>query len=258
MKRLVALLIALLLMVAAAVSAHETSSIEVEFLGEVLLPQDLEVGGFTVGGISGLAYDAEADLYYGIADDLSNARYYTLRVNLSDGTLDEGDVTFEDVVLIDDIDGRPFPNGSLDPEGIVLAADGTLYIAAEPVGDRFPAFIRNFTLDGDYVSSLYIDPMRYDPRFDEARGARGSGGFESLTPNEDVSTLYAAFEVALIQDGDAPTYDNGSTARILEYDLAAGDAPVAEYVYPIGPRTLVSEPADAGGGIGLNDLLYIG
>ncbi|NDJ61119.1 MAG: esterase-like activity of phytase family protein, partial [Chloroflexi bacterium] len=33
---------------------------------------------------------------------------------------------------------------------------------------------------------------------------------------------------------------------------------VAEYVYPIGPRTLVSEPADAGGGIGLNDLLYIG
>ncbi len=238
------------------VSQDNNGEISLEFLGEVLLPQDLEVGGHRIGGISGLTYEPEQDLYYAISDDLSDARFFTLRIDLSDGHLNEGDITVEQVVVIEDIDGQPFANGSLDPEGIALDAKNDLYIAAEPIGNRFPAFIRKFETSGAYRSSLRVDPLRYDPRFDKGRGARSSGGFESLTVTADRQKLFAAFEVALKQDGEGPSRENETPARILEYDLITGKT-VAEYVYLVEKQTLIPVPPDGDSGIGLNDLLWV-
>ena len=250
------LLTSALALAAAVPAMAETPTVALEFRGTIELPQDLTVDGQTFGGISGVAYDPASGVFYGVGDDLKNARFHTIEIDLADGTLDEGDVTVTSSVLMRDIDQQPFPDGSVDPEGLVILANGDLLIAAEPVKDRFPAFIRRFKADGRFVSAMPLDHARYDPRLAEGRGARASGGFESLVLTDDKGTLYAAFEKPLGQD--AASYDpkEESTARILVLDPETG-AKSAEYVYTVGTMTLAPEPADGGYGRGLNDLLVL-
>jgi len=241
-----------------AVSAPGAALAEVklEFRGAVELPQDLEVDGQVFGGISGMAWNGTNNLYYAVGDDLKNARFHTLTIDLSDGRLDAGDVVVTGSVLMMDIDGEPFPPGALDPEGIALLPDGSLMIAAEPVGDVFPAFIRRYDRKGNHLAAFPTDDLRYDPRFDENRGTRPSGGYESLFIADGGATLYAAFEKPLKQD--MAVYDNKtpSPVRVKAYDLASG-AKTAEMVYKVGTMTIAPEPADGWYGRGLNDLMLL-
>ena len=137
---------------------------EIQFLGEVQFPTGFMFAGTEVGGLSGLAYDPFRDLYYALSDDRSSeARYYTLSINLSDGQLDEGDISFTAVTQLLDIDGEPFESGSLDPEGIALSSRGTLYIASE--GDTnalIDPFIRQVSLSSQFIEALPI-PAIYSP-----------------------------------------------------------------------------------------------
>ena len=99
-----------------------------EFLGESTLPAAMPFEGTVVGGLSSWAYDAARDVYYALSDDQGGtftptstpARFYTLRVDLSDGSLGAGDVTVVDVTTLLGPDGQPFPGRSLDPEGLTL------------------------------------------------------------------------------------------------------------------------------------------
>jgi hypothetical protein len=139
----------------------------------------------------------------------------------------------------------------------VALPDGTLLIAAETVKDKFPAFIRRYDSQGRHLGQVPLDAARYDPRFAEDRGARDSGGFESLTPTADHATVYAAFEKSLKQD--VPDYDarSPSPVRILEIDLAT-KRKTGEYVYEVGTMTIEPQPPDGGYGRGLNDLVWLG
>src|SRR5688572_14698219 len=56
-----------------------------KFLGEHSFPSGLTFQGTTVGGLSGLAYDAQRDVYYAISDDrgeLQPARFYSLEIDI--------------------------------------------------------------------------------------------------------------------------------------------------------------------------------
>ncbi|MEO1433817.1 MAG: esterase-like activity of phytase family protein [Cyanobacteria bacterium J06633_8] len=106
----------------------------VNFLGEVNFPTGLQVEETEVGGISGLAYDASKGIYYGLSDDRSQinpARFYDISIDLSDGSLDDGDISFDKVTTLLDEDGNAFAESSLDPEGIALTKNNTLFIASE-------------------------------------------------------------------------------------------------------------------------------
>ena len=92
-----------------------------EFRGQATFPTGLSFMGTQVGGLSGIAYDEARGVYYSLSDDPSQfgpARYYTLAVDLGDGRLDPGDVSFRAVTTLLDGSGLPFATGSLDPEGI--------------------------------------------------------------------------------------------------------------------------------------------
>lgn len=48
-----------------------------------------------MGGLSSIAYDPHTRLYYAISDDRGDfnaPRYYTLGIDVSDGSLDPGDI----------------------------------------------------------------------------------------------------------------------------------------------------------------------
>ncbi|MEA5462615.1 phytase [Leptothoe sp. PORK10 BA2] len=216
----------------------------VEFLGEVQFPTGFEFSGTEVGGLSGLTYDTTRDVYYALADDRSpDARFYTLGIDLSDGSLDDGDVTFSDVTQLLDTDGEPFENGSLDPEGIALTSRGTLYVSSE--GDAnalIDPFIREISLSAEFIQALPI-PEIYLPTVDRSSGIRNNLAFESLTITPDQRFLYTATENALFQDGPGASLEEGSLSRILKYDLTTGEL-VASYVYEV--EAVPEEPIPAG------------
>ncbi|MEO0969453.1 MAG: esterase-like activity of phytase family protein, partial [Cyanobacteria bacterium J06639_18] len=128
----------------------------VKFLGEVTFPTGLEVDGTEFGGISGLAYDAQKGVYYGLSDDRSQrnpARFYNLSIDLSDGSLNDGDITFDGVTTLLDEDGNPFPEASLDPEGIALSKNGNLFISSEGDANQLiNPFVNEFSLQGQQLS----------------------------------------------------------------------------------------------------------
>ena len=241
-------------------AAGAQAVVDVEFLGEVVVPTGTDFGNTEIGGLSSITFDAARDVYYALSDDQGNrptgdpVRYYTVAIDLSDGTLDDGDVEFIDVTELFEIDTTPFPPGGLDPEGFTLGRKGFFFMSSEgnifstPVLDPF---IRRYNHNGEVTADLPI-PDKYIP--DEPfKGVRFNLSFESLNVTPNGRVLATAGEGALFQDGPASTFTNSSLARILLYDLRKR-RPVSEYVYEVGPW---AEPSAIFGVNGIVEVLPI-
>ncbi|MEN8114254.1 MAG: esterase-like activity of phytase family protein [Actinomycetota bacterium] len=211
----------------------------VEFLGEAIVDSGTMFDGTVIGGLSSITYDRARGVYHAISDDQGDrpsgdpVRYYSMEIDLSDGFLDDGDVTFVDVRQIYDHEEMPFAPGGLDPEGIVLARQGQFFVSSE--GKSFAEgaidpFIRRYNRNGVLTAEMPI-PAKYLPNGVDW-GVRFNLGFESLNMTPDGRHLVTAAEDALFQDGPKATDENGSLARILVFD-ARKRVPVAEYVYEV-------------------------
>jgi 3-phytase len=223
-----------------------------------------------VGGLSGVTYDAANNRYYAISDDRSQvapARFYTFT------TADSG-VTFTNVTSLKDTNGNFFATNSLDPEGIALTKNGTVFISSE--GEVNPGagrvtnpFIKEFSLaTGQEVRSLLV-PTKFLPVLQDTNGdgivnagdTQTSGvynnlAFESLTITPDQKTLFTATENALFQDGLTASLSSGSPSRILQYNLVTGQ-PEKEYLYITDAIAQAPNPSTGSGNNGLTDLLAI-
>ena len=212
-------------------------SIQLEFLDEHIIPSGFMAFGTTVGGLSGIDYDAGNDTYYAIADDRSSAaRFYNLDIGLSDSGISS--VTFTSVTtLLDDTD-NPFSGdgatgGAPDPESIRYdASTNTLYWSSERDGTsaRNP-WIREINPNATFVREL-TTPDKFIVDGADSKGVRNNLGFESLTLTGDGNKIYTANESALIQDGPISTATTGADVRIVRFDKASGNAE-AEYVYQV-------------------------
>jgi 3-phytase/alkaline phosphatase D len=127
---------------AAGVAANASDGAKppgLQFLGQAIIPTGTTFAGTTVGGLSSITYDAERNVFYTLSDDqsqLNPARFYTLRVDLSDGSLEDGDVVFVGVTTLLAPDGQPYPTASLDPEGLTLAKRGELVVTSEGIASQ--------------------------------------------------------------------------------------------------------------------------
>ncbi|MTJ51999.1 phytase [Anabaena sp. UHCC 0253] len=220
-----------------------------------------------VGGLSGVTYDAANNQYYAIADDRSsNARFYTF-------TLDPvtNAVTFTKVVQLKDSNGNPFAANSLDPEGIALTKNGTVFISSEgevSANRVIDPFIKEFNLTtGQEIKSLAV-PTKFKPIFNDLNsngvlnpgeqtlGIRNNLAFESLTISPDQKTLFTATESGLFQDGGIATTTTGARSRIIQYNLVTGQ-PEKEYLYVTDPIAIAPNPITGFADNGLVDLLAI-
>ena len=104
----------------------------------------------TIGGLSGLAYDAKRGVYYAVSDDRGEnqpPRFYTLQIDLDESGIT--DVRFVGVTFLDGDAGtpgiQPIERGDSDMEDIQLLPDDTLLISSErdrenrPVGPALRA-----------------------------------------------------------------------------------------------------------------------
>ena len=230
-----------------------------ELIGTTSIPTGTQFEDTEIGGLSSLAYDANRGVYYAISDDqgtIDPVRYYTLEIDVSDGHLDPGDITFLDVTNILDASGAPYAPTSLDPEGLALAHEGQLYFSSEGFANRAPPvdpFVNRLNLNGFQTRALTV-PDKFLPDTAASQGVRSNLGFESLNTTPDQSYLYTASEGALAQDGPAANLNQTSFARILQYRLSSGE-PGSEFVYVVNPVAEVPVPPTAFRVNGLVELL---
>jgi len=233
----------------------------VDFLGQATFPTgSVTVEGTQVGGLSGISYDRSKGVFYSISDDRSQvnpARFYTLGIDFNQGKLSNQDITFTDVTTLLNGKGQPFPPSSLDPEGIALTDNKTVFISSE--GDveakhQIDPFIREFSLAGQQIGKLPI-PQKFLPTTGD-RGIRNNLAFESLTITPNQKFLFTATENALTQDSVIATAENGSSSRILKYNAVTGK-PEAKFLYVTDPVASPPIPADEFNTNGLVELLAL-
>jgi hypothetical protein len=230
-------------------------NLSVDYLGEYQLPK-MKYKDTPVGGLSALTYDRARDRYYAVSDDrsqLAPARFYTLKLDLNNTGIQN--ITLENVTLLKTEDNQTYPKSTIDPEGIALTPQKTVYISSEGVTrDGIAPFVREFDLQtGQQKQNLPI-PERYVPDATDdkqQRGVQDNLGFESLTLNPigtvpasgEPIRLFTATESALIQDRDPVQLDEQGKpkpqtikSRLLHYLI--GDGPpilISEHLYPLAP-----------------------
>ena len=224
-------LLALLLVVSTvalgppAAAGAQGPPVPLQFLGQAIVPTGTTFAQTVVGGLSSITWDPKLNVYYALSDDPSQfnpARFYTLRLDIADGQLTNGDVHFSAVTTLLAPNGLPYPPAGLDPEGLVLTKDRELVLTSEGfTNSLIDPFLRLYSLDGTFLSSLPV-PQAFLTTADHSSGVRANLGFESAGVPPNGRFLFTATENALFQDGPAATIANGSPARLLRYNLQTG------------------------------------
>ncbi|MEG3986058.1 esterase-like activity of phytase family protein [Microcoleus sp. S28C3] len=239
-------------------SAQSFAVTKIDFIGRAIFPTGSPFQGTEIGGLSGITYDGDKQVYYAISDDRSSkapARFYTLKINLQSGKLEKDQIAFTGVTTLLDEKGKSFSELSLDPEGIVFTGN-SIFVSSEGDVDRqINPFIKEFSLDGKLLKTLAI-PGLFLPDDKGSKGIRNNLSFESLTLTPDRKYLFTATENALVQDGAVPSLETGSPCRILRYDAVSGN-PEASFLYITEPLPAGANPVGKLTSNGLVDLVAI-
>lgn len=212
-------------------STQPVPDVQLELLGSVVIPGDLEVRGRAVGGLSAVAWEPTCDQWLALSDDAARfgpVRAFRLRVELSDGRLHEGGVAVTDVVEFRRPDGTRHGQLKIDPEGVEIDGDGRIWLSSEGhVSFGVSGFVRRYAGDGTWLGELEV------PRTVLA-SQRHNMGLEALALTADGRYLFGGVENALTVDGPASDLGVASPTRILRWDLHAGGAP-REFLYLAEP-----------------------
>ena len=232
------------------------AAVELELLGEVILPTGLIYENTEVGGLSGISYAPGEDIYYVISDDRSfrqSARFYRLAITIPENQKNTISVKIAGVTLLQTEEGKTFKAGSVDPEGIAVTENGSLFISSEGVADKFiPPFVALYSPAGKQLKTMSI-PEKFFPSSAGNRGVRDNMGLESLTLSPDGRFLTTASENALVQDGPRAELTHSSSSRMIIFDREAGEV-VNEYIYLTDP---VPEAPVVPGALHVNGLVEL-
>ncbi|WP_102143905.1 esterase-like activity of phytase family protein [Mycobacterium hubeiense] len=234
-----------------------------QYLGQWRVPAGATLEGTVIGGLSGISYDAGRDLYYIVSDDRSAknpARFYTVRISLSDSGIDG--VEFVSTHPWLDEDGREFAPLNMDAHPSVVPPDAEgiavdtrrqrLYWSSE--GERRDAALLDPWVRIADPQGRYIGEFTMPPGFEMSsheRGPRRNSGLEGLTLTPDGRSLFAAMEGPRYEDGAPPDGEHGALTRITKFDVETRN-PVAQYAYPLDRVSAGPE-----GDNGLSDLVAL-
>ncbi len=244
---------------------------KLKFIGQYQIPYALQFKNTTVGGLSGIDYDAASKRYYFISDDrsaLNPARYYTATITLSKKGIDS--IHFTGVYHVLQPNGKTYPNNKQnpintpDPEAIRYNPIGKQLVwssEGERIVNRNDTILGDpsitvISLQGKYLHS-YALPENLQMQSIE-KGPRQNGVLEGLTFANQYKTLFANVEEPLYEDGPrADTVDNNAFIRIFQYDVATRKN-TQQFAYRLEPVAHAPFPLNGFKVNGVPDILSIG
>jgi hypothetical protein len=231
---------------AVAPPAQDITVSSLRLIGTQVIPSRTIFESTTVGGLSGIDYDAANKRFVLVSDDRTTTDSSTPpRMYMADLTFDAN--SFSAVKFLSTFKMKQ-PNGAdyakvpdatvADPEAVRFdPVNGNLLWVSE--GDRtlnatptrvINPFIREIRPDGTHVRE-YTLPTMFNMAGTET-GPRGNAVFEGLTFTPDKSKAVVIMEGALFQDSGPPTLTSKSVSRITVFDRATGAA-TSQFAYPI-------------------------
>ena len=248
-----------------------TSISHLRFLGEHVIPYNQSFSGTTIGGLSGIDYNAEKQEYYMICDDrsaISPARFYTAKIFINDRGIDT--VIFTTVTQLLQPGGTTYPNTKQDPAKtpdpealrynkkngqLVWSSEGERIVSSNKTVIADPSII-SMNMEGKFIDSFMLPEQLHITAAE--KGPRQNGVLEGLTFANNYRSLYVSVEEPLYDDGPrAGLHDTTAWTRIIQYDMAT-KKPTAQYAYKLDPVAYAPFPANAFKVNGIPDILSIG
>lgn len=254
-----------------------------KYLGSYEIPFNFKYKNTTVGGLSGIDYDATNDLYYMISDDRSEknpARFYTAKIFFTQNGIDS--LIFRDVKNLLQPNGNVYPDikedryKTPDPEAIrynpknkslTWSSEGERIVKAQDTVLLNPA-VMIIKPGGKFIDSFVL-PDNLKMRTTE-KGPRRNSALEGITFADDYKTLYVNVEEPLYEDGPrADIADNNAFIRIIKFDVAgppprpggqgsAGKKSIAQYAYKLEPVAYAAIPPSEFKINGVSEILSLG
>lgn len=242
-----------------------------KYIGAYEIPFNLKYKNTTVGGLSGIDYDAKNDLYYLISDDRSDknpARFYAAKIFISQNGIDS--LSFIDVENMLQPDGNVYPNNlqnrfkTPDPEAIRYNPEKK-YLVWSSEGERIvktndtvltDASVIMINQNGRYIDSFAL-PVKFKMTATE-KGPRRNGVFEGMSFADNYKTLYVNVEEPLYEDGPrADVVDNNAFIRIIKFRVKSKKS-TAQYAYKLEPVAYAAKPENEFKINGVPDILSLG
>ncbi len=243
-------------------SQFATALDKLDYIGEYSLPTSTSYQDILFVGISGLYFDADKSIYYGISDARNTkqegvSRFYTLTMDIDKKGIHNVNITGMKNLL--NQDGKIWPNGQADAEGIAPTPNGKGLFWTSELGSalRITDFDGSFIADYNDVIPPYYNVLGVSDKTSNV-GVRSGTSFEGVSLTPDKKNVFISVETALKQDGPISTPLNSSPARLLKYDANPKTNQltlVGEYIYNIDPIPEVSEFAVNDNGV--SDILAI-
>ena len=253
-------------------TAQTTASISTaRFLGEYDIPYNLQYKNTTVGGLSGIDYDAKHKRFYLISDDRSEknpARFYTANISFTQKGIDSLEFTGVEFML--QPDGNVYPNNKQDPfhtpdpeairydpvsKHLVWSSEGERIVKPALTVLEDPA-ITIISSKGKFIDSFILPPNLIMHATEN--GPRQNGVLEGMSFADNYKTLFVNVEEPIYEDGPRADVTNNNTyIRILKFDWAAKKN-TGQYAYPLSPVAYPAVPANAFKINGVSDILSLG
>lgn len=239
----------------------------------VEVPHNLQVGGTTLGGLSGIDYNPDKEEYYFICDDRSNinpVRFYTAKINWAADSI--AAVSFTGVTILRRPNGDTFP-------GYYKNA----HLAVDPESMRFNRTTRQFVWasEGDNAKDKngnvvnQVDPAIY--MADSTGRAKDSldmpavlrmamrsdvprenGVLEAIAFSKDFKKLFVSVEEPLVQDGpQVDVFPQDTYLRFFRFDMATKQND-AQWAYMPDPIPYVASPPNGYKVNGVSEIAYLG
>ncbi len=253
-----------------SVKEASTTIGSLKFLDEYDLPYNLQYKNTTVGGLSGIDYDAKNGVYYLISDDRSEinpSRFYTAKISLTSKEINS--VKLTDVITLRQKNNQPYPDlkkhtlETVDPEAIrynpttqqlVWSSEGERIVKQGETVLIDPA-VNTISTTGKYISTILL-PDNLKMHTSE-NGPRRNGVLEGLTFADNYKTLYVNLEEPLYQDGPrADVTDVNPLIRIFKFDWKTKQN-TAQYAYKLEPVAYPAKPENGFKVNGIPDILSI-
>lgn len=242
-----------------------------KLISQYVIPYDLKYNNTTVGGLSGIDYDAKNNLYYMISDDRSDknpARFYAANIFFSENGIDS--LVFKSVKNVLQQNGSVYPNNKQDryhtpdPEAIrynpitkqlVWSSEGERIVNAKDTILENPSVVFIST-NGKYKDSIAL-PANLNMHTTE-NGPRKNSVLEGMSFADNYKTLFISVEEPLYEDGPgADITDNNAYIRIYKFDVAEKNN-IAQYAYKLSSVAFPAIPETAFKINGVPDILSIG
>lgn len=251
---------------------HSTVTISsIKFLNAYEIPYNMQYKNTTVGGLSGIDYDADENVYYFICDDRSDidaARFYTARIVLNNYKIDS--LVFTGVHNLLQSNGLAYPNKKqnklqvTDPEAmrynpktktLVWSSEGERIVMPGDTVLINPS-VTNMQTNGKFINSFQLPANMHMQAVE--KGPRRNGVFEGLAYADNYKTLYVSVEEPLYEDGPrAEVIDNNAFIRINKFNTATKKA-VAQYAYKLDAVAYEAKPSNAFKVNGISDIMSLG